>query len=480
MYSLKKSAGVSLIATFFIGSVTSSSCGSDQTISRDVVVVGGGASGSHAAVWLRDNGMSVVLVEKDSLLGGHTKYYTDPVSNETLNIGVQAWMQYESAYDFPTRMNVSTSGSMKFTTNTNAFIDFKTGLPVPNYAAPSSTDEYAALGVYLNLLEKYQDMLLPGYDNFPNASSIPEDLSMPFGEFVVKYGIEAAVPQLWDSTDQGLGDTMNVSTMWVMQASTTPEAKALLGTAAAAVPASGRLWDLYESVQNFLGSDVLYSTLVTESTRSDTNVTLKTINTVTGEVTCIEAKRLLMAIQPTPENLLPFDIDASEKAVFSQFQFSTLYAGILRHPSLQVNTSYNDRSAAPGSTNYTVFPVYPQLGFLTYIGGTEDLFHFTAVGTEDYDAERMKALIAQSIDNMIVAGTIPKTDGTLTFSYFADHGKMHPRLTAEVLKTGLIQEQLALQGHRSTWYTGGAFAAPFSTILWEFNKELLPNVIKGM
>lgn len=36
-------------------------------MSRDVVVVGGGASGSHAAVWLRDNGMSVVVVvEKDS------------------------------------------------------------------------------------------------------------------------------------------------------------------------------------------------------------------------------------------------------------------------------------------------------------------------------------------------------------------------------------------------------------------------------
>lgn len=84
----------------------------------------------------------------------------------------------------------------------------------------------------------------------------------------------------------------------------------------------------------------------------------------------------------------------------------------------QVNTSYNDRSAAPGSTN------------------------FTAVGTEDYDAESIKTPIDQSIDNMIAAGTIPETNGTLSFSKFADHGKMHPRLTADVLKTGFIQEQL--------------------------------------
>lgn len=35
-----------------------------EVINRDVVIVGGGASGAHAAVKLRDMGKSVVLVEK--------------------------------------------------------------------------------------------------------------------------------------------------------------------------------------------------------------------------------------------------------------------------------------------------------------------------------------------------------------------------------------------------------------------------------
>jgi heterodisulfide reductase subunit A-like polyferredoxin len=39
-----------------------------QTIQRDVAVIGGGAAGAHAAVWLRDHDHSVVVVEKASQL----------------------------------------------------------------------------------------------------------------------------------------------------------------------------------------------------------------------------------------------------------------------------------------------------------------------------------------------------------------------------------------------------------------------------
>lgn len=40
-----------------------------HTLERDIVIIGGGAAGSHAAVRLRDDfGKSVVLVEKESVL----------------------------------------------------------------------------------------------------------------------------------------------------------------------------------------------------------------------------------------------------------------------------------------------------------------------------------------------------------------------------------------------------------------------------
>ena len=68
MRTSKAPAGIGLLATLLVqGAAAGSSC-CNQIISRDVVVVGGGAAGAHAAVWLRDNGKSVVVVEKASQL----------------------------------------------------------------------------------------------------------------------------------------------------------------------------------------------------------------------------------------------------------------------------------------------------------------------------------------------------------------------------------------------------------------------------
>ena len=55
----------SLVAALLFAerAVAGSKC-CEETISRDVAVIGGGASGSHAAVWLRDHDKSVVVIEK--------------------------------------------------------------------------------------------------------------------------------------------------------------------------------------------------------------------------------------------------------------------------------------------------------------------------------------------------------------------------------------------------------------------------------
>ncbi|KAH8170188.1 NAD(P)-binding rossmann-like domain-containing protein [Sarocladium implicatum] len=467
------------VALLFAESALAGSKCCTNTISRDVAVIGGGASGSHAAVWLRDHEKSVVVIEKADQLGGHTNWYQDPETGKVINIGVQAWMQYKDTYDFPTRMGVSTNGSMQFAQVENKYINFASGKPVKDWVFPAAEEMYPALQRYLDVLLKYEDMMLPGFFDFPDKKSIPEDLTMPFRDLVKKYDFAAAVPQLWDATAQGLGDTMDVPSLFFMQASPVPMVQALLGTAAAAVPESGRLYDLYESVADFLGDDVMYSSSVVSAKRSEKGVKL-VIKGAEGEFTCVDAKRLLVAAQPTPETIEPLKLDKKEKTVLDKFAFTTVFAGVLQHPSLVVPTSYSNRSPLPGSTEYLVYPTDPQVGRIDWLGDTVDLFQFTAVGTEDYDSEDMQSLIGESIDNMIDAGTINATDGTLSFSKFANHGKMHPKVTEKDLKAGFITDLMDLQGRKATWWTGAAWSAGLSNVIWEYNNVLLPQVIEGI
>ncbi|KAJ5097702.1 amine oxidase flavin-containing superfamily [Penicillium angulare] len=44
-------------------------------ITRDVAIIGGGSSGVYAATRLKQMGQSVVVLEQQSYLGGHTETY---------------------------------------------------------------------------------------------------------------------------------------------------------------------------------------------------------------------------------------------------------------------------------------------------------------------------------------------------------------------------------------------------------------------
>lgn len=389
-------------------------------------------------------------------------------------------MEYLNTTSFPHRMGVDTNGSMQFEDLILHYIDFTSGLPI-SYAPPSPAAEQAALGKYLSLCEKYADLMLPGFFNFPAAGSdIPDDLTMDFGTFVQKYSLQAAVPKLWTSTVMGVGDFLRVPTLYVMQASGLVMARAMLGQSRAIVPSSGNLHELYERVTDFLGGDVLYDSIVVGSSRNETGVEVW-VKHRDGNETQIVAKRLLVAFEPSPVALAPLDLDDEEADVLGRLRFSSVYAGLVRHPSLEGLQQWTHTvPSAPGG-NYSAYPLPAQLGKIAHQpGGGEDLFSFTAVGTEEDGTESIQALIAQSIENMVKAGTVSAKNGTTTFPYFANHGLMHSRVSGEELRKGFIMRQNALQGRRATWYTGAAFSAGFSTVLWAYNEGLLPRVIEGL
>ncbi|KAK1911907.1 hypothetical protein P3342_010992 [Pyrenophora teres f. teres] len=185
---------------------------------KDVAIIGGGASGTYAAVRLREDlNMSIVLIEPKPRLGGHTDSYRVPNTNYTINYGVQSYLPYGPALDFFARFGITiqTFASKRLTALN---VDVETGKVLKGYIAPSANVTNEAFKRWLNITSEYKDMLEPGYWNFPQPEDIPEDFLMPFEDFAKKYQIEAAIPRITAISGVGYGGIRHLLTLNIFQA----------------------------------------------------------------------------------------------------------------------------------------------------------------------------------------------------------------------------------------------------------------------
>ncbi|KAK4156002.1 hypothetical protein C8A00DRAFT_13035 [Chaetomidium leptoderma] len=432
-----------------------------EIVAKDVVVIGGGASGAYAAIRLKEDfKKSIVLVEKADHLGGHVSTYDDPKTGKPFDFGVQTFNDYGPARAFFERMGVPVDAAPRVAL-TSQYADFNSGAAV-SFTPPANEDRVAALGRFLNATAAYEHYFLPGYWNFPAPNQIPKDLLLPFGEFVEKYQLHAAVNQVFQITGMGTGDMMKSLTLYVLGAFGQPMIRAFLGQGATFTPTSGRNIALYEAVQTRLGKDVLLNTVSAD-----------------GKNTIIVARKLLMAIEPTPANMEPFNLDFVEQSTFAKFKSSSVHAGIVSHPALPVGVSVVNTPAAASPANYVELPKPNFNVRFDYMGG--DLFRVLLVGDDKFDKAKAQDLVRQNFAKLVQAGTLQPASANpaqeLQFRAWADHGAMHMNVPAAELKSGFIQKLYALQGRRETWWTGGAFSVQFQAILWAFDDILLPKLL---
>ncbi|KAL2163202.1 hypothetical protein VTH06DRAFT_5258 [Thermothelomyces fergusii] len=449
-----------------------------DVIIRDVAIIGGGASGAYAAIRLKEDfKKSVVVIEKSDRMGGHVSTYDDPKTGSSFDYGVQTFNDYGPARAFFERMGVPVSSAPRVAL-TSKYADFTTGALV-DFTPPSNDDRVAALTRFLNATAAYEQYTLPGYWDFPAPDKIPEDLLLPFGEFVEKYQLHAAVHQVFQVTGLGAGDMLNTLTLYVLGAFGQPMIRAFLGQGATFTPDSRRNIALYEAVQARLGNDVLLNTQVSHSLRTSIGHTLWT-KSASGKTKIILARRLLVAMEPTADNLAPLSLDLVEQGTLSKFRHSHIHAGIVSHPSLPVNVSLVNTPAAASPANYLALPRPDFNVRFDYMGGGSDLWRVMAVGDEAFTRDRAQALIRRNFAALVEAGTVrprtPTPAQELEFRAWADHGAMHMRVSAADLRAGFIQKLYALQGRRATWWTGGAFSVQFQAILWAFDDVLLPKM----
>ncbi|TEA19760.1 Beta-cyclopiazonate dehydrogenase [Colletotrichum sidae] len=429
-------------------------------IERDVLIVGGGATGTYSAVKLKDQKKTIAVVEQSERLGGHVNTFREAATGAPIDYGAQAYIQNNQTLEFFGRFGVQLNASV-LSPLPSKIVDFKTGYLVPNASATDPNQLVGPLANYLFATLNFPFLAEGAYD-IPDE--IPEDLLLPFGQFITKYNLTEVVPVVWIFA-HGLGNLLETPTLYALQSFGQPH---LLGLSAGYLYAPEGNQVVYDKAAEFLGEDVLFSSTVVASERNDTGVKA-VVRTPTGRK-LIKAKKLLLTIPPTVKNLKPFGLDENETSIFSQWKDIPYYVGVVTKTGLPDLTNFvNVDVAAPDAL--------PQSPFVLRLDNVGVPDHQTVKVIGEADSAKAQGLVTDAIARIgpSVHATAPA--GT-EFAAWEAHADLQLHVSNDALKAGFYKNLYALQGKRSTYYTGLAWCSDYSPLLWAFtDSRVLPHLV---
>ncbi|CAP65549.1 uncharacterized protein PODANS_6_10420 [Podospora anserina S mat+] len=481
----------------------------EDIIYKDVAIIGGGASGAHAAVRLRqDYNKSVVVVEREPILGGHVDTYVDKTTGRTHDYGLALYFPYLDSFDFFSRPEINVTLSPWFPAGGNEvrYIDFTSGQELTStFQPPDESAGPIAVKKFHDLMTAngWDNMTQPGYWGFPAGKDIPADLLLPIGQFAKKHGIEAMLSTMYPSTGGGVGSRGNfedILTLSIIKAFPTAWSKVFFGEVAMFSIDGGNQF-LYDKISTLLGKDVLYNSQVVNSKRSNSGIELVVDSARLdddeeqpgksrkgkgkGKATkkLIIAKKLLLAIPPTRENLAPFDLTPAEKAHFSKPKYGRSHTAIAKHSKLPAGVQLRNLPLSATANPLSPFLQTPFVLSFTSLATDSPLFSLGSSGTNytAFPPSEAKKVARKAIQTMVDAGTLPDLEGEeVEFVAWSDHGPGGFGVSAQELREGWMEDMYALQGKRSTWFTGNGIAADFTTMLWKFNDQMLDRIVEGL
>lgn len=427
-----------------------------DVITRDIAVVGGGASGTYAAIKLLDMGQKVVVVEKEPVLGGHTSIYTDPQTSTKIDYGVQSFSNFSVVRDFFSRFHIPL---VRFSVNVSTiYADFESGELFPD-SMPSH--DFSAYHV---LVDKYP-YLSTGWD-LPDP--VPEDLLLPFEVFVQKHSLQHIAYAIW-SMARGSGDILHQPAVYVLKAVDGPYIRGL--SEGTLTTARHNNYEIYDKALQELGPDAIVSSTVTATQRSTDGV--KLIAETPRGTKLILASKLLVSIPPDLDNMTPFDLDDHEKSLFQKFSHSAWYIAVVTNTGLPAG--YRFQNIGTSNATYRI----PQLPAIYGINPTivDGIFCVWYGASQDIAESHVKADISTTIERLSRnLGRSNKPRQKIHFLVYRRHVPFQLAVPANEIEAGFYRELEALQGFRSTWYTGAAFLSHHAGYLWNFTEALLPNI----
>ncbi|KAE8389064.1 hypothetical protein BDV23DRAFT_173378 [Aspergillus alliaceus] len=435
----------------------------DNIIIRDVCILGGGSTGTYAAISLKDKAKSAVVVERNGILGGHTEtLYVD--NNQFVDYGVEGVFNDELSRNYFKRLGVVDHKPLIPATPVTDYIDFKTGKKVP---PPSDVlSAVAATAIYRAAIEKYS-YLKDGLYMLPDP--VPEELLRPFGEFVDKHGIQGAL-QLTNGFAHGVGDLLGAPLLQVIQLFGITHIDTLLG-GGYITPKNG-MFELYSKASKILSSDIIYQSTVTETERSESGVKV-VVQSANGARKLIKAKNLLITFVPIMESLKGFDLSTNEATLFKKWDWVNYYVAVLKSTGVPnaVTVMNTDPDNTPGN-----LPLPPFQWSLQYLGA-DGYLASKVVANRTFTQEQAKKLIISDIRRMGTAGTYPGGDPEIVA--FGDHTPTTLSVSNADIRDGFYKKLYALQGSKNTFYTGLAFCSDYSSMLWAYTETVVEQMISS-
>lgn len=435
----------------------------DDVIIRDVCILGGGATGTYAAVSLKDKAKSVVVVERHGILGGHTEtLYTD--NDQYVDYGVEGLFDNELSRNYFNRLGIDYKLLLP-NTLVNQYVDFKTGKKVSPPAG--LLDTAAAAVLYRTAIQKYS-YLQDGLYNLPDP--VPDELLRPFSEFVEEAGIQGALQFIF-MFSHNLGNVLETPLLYVLQSIGIPHIDALL-EGGYITPKAG-MYQLYEKASEVLGSDVIYQSTVNETERSDSGVKI-VVQSANGARKLIKANQLLVTFVPYKDNLQGFDLATTESSVFGKWDWKGYYVAVVNNtgiPNAVTVLNTDPSNNTPGN-----LPLPPFQWALQYLGA-DGYLASKIVGDKSLTEGQARELVLSDIRRMRTAGTYPGGDPEIVA--FGSHVPETLTVSNAEIRGGFYKKLYALQGTKNTFYTGLAFCSDHSALLWAYTETVVQKMISS-
>lgn len=459
------------IATIDIGSYLS-----NAVLVRDVAIIGGGSSGTYAAVQLKRSGYSVAVVEKAGRLGGHVDTFRDQATGATFDYGVVVLLNTSVVRNYFSSFNEDLTVFATGNSNTTGVYanfkkDGKIATPPATIPWTDPTAVFASLLGYGAQISQYP-FLVDGY-NLPNP--VPEDLLLPFGEFISKHNLGALAETFWNLV-QGVGNLLATTTLYVFKYVPKTTIDAFSGLAPPPVASAGHNFQaLYNKALVYLGNgtNVLLNAKVRAIERDGPRV-LVAVTTPSGPKLII-AKKLLVALQPKLSVLqdIGLDLTREERGIFGQFNNSYYWDIVIKNSGLPSDLSFTNIdfdaplgiAPLPGLHNISPAPVQ-----------NLSLAYYTSPSSKT-DAE-VKADVLAALAKIKTANNFTSA-GTLVpeFVGFNNHQPFWLTVPPAAIASGFYSQLNGLQGKKKTWWTGATFVAHDSSAIWNWTEtSLLPRL----